>query len=224
LPTDLGSFSNNEKIVPSFNLNDRTARLRSFLQGEVLFQDDLPNNEFTTRPYDDGRVIESQVPENREQYHYTFRAGSDWKVSGRDTLSFSGVYDFERHVDVAQVPFILTSTGQRERYWFWREEEETGFVNATIDLQRQFGTPGHELSVNAQYTRGKEDEAYYLNEVSRIREGSDMTHLVAIEHTLPVSVDYTRPLRAGRLELGAKIQRRWIPVTYAVGRGQNSVI
>ncbi len=51
------------------------------MQGELLLQDDLPNNEFTTRFYDDGRVIESQVPENREQYHYTVRLGADWKIS-----------------------------------------------------------------------------------------------------------------------------------------------
>ena len=70
LPTELGSYSNNEKIVPSLNLNYRTARTRSFVQGEFLVQDDLPNNEFHTRFYDDGRVIESQVPENREQIHY----------------------------------------------------------------------------------------------------------------------------------------------------------
>ena len=55
---------------PSLNLNYRTARTRSFVQGEFLVQDDLPNNEFHTRFYDDGRVIESQVPENREQIHY----------------------------------------------------------------------------------------------------------------------------------------------------------
>src|SRR5687767_14132117 len=40
LPTDLGSFSNNEKIIPSFSLNYRTANVRSFIQGEVLWQDD----------------------------------------------------------------------------------------------------------------------------------------------------------------------------------------
>lgn len=67
LPTELGSFSSNEKIIPSLSLNYNTERLRGFAQGEVLYQDDLPNNEFTTRYYDDSRVIESQVPENREQ-------------------------------------------------------------------------------------------------------------------------------------------------------------
>jgi outer membrane receptor protein involved in Fe transport len=224
LPTDLGSFSTNEKIIPSLSLNYRTPTTRTFVQSEVLWQDDLPNNEFTTRFYDDGRVIESQVPENREQYHYTVRVGSDWKINPANSLTVSGIYDFERHVDVAQVPFILTSTGQRERFWFWREQEDTGFTNVNLDFQRQFTTPGHELGVNVQYTLGLEDEAYFLNEESRVRTGTDMTHLVAAEHTLPVSIDYTRPLRTGRLELGTKFQRRWIPVTYTVGRGQQSVI
>jgi outer membrane receptor protein involved in Fe transport len=219
----MGQFTN-EKIVPSFNLSHRADRVRSFIQGEVLFQDDLPNNEFTTRIYDDGRVIESQVPENREQYHYTIRGGVDWTFRNANSLSVSGVYDFERHVDRAQVPFILQSTGARERFWFWREQEDTGFTNVNATFKRPFGAPGHELDVNLQYTRGLEDEAYFLNEESPIRVGTDMTHLVAAEHTLPLSVDYTRPLRTGRLELGAKLQRRWIPVTYTVDRGQQSVI
>ena len=49
LPTELGSFSRNEKIVPSLSLSYNTARVRAFAQGELLQQDDLPNNEFTTR-------------------------------------------------------------------------------------------------------------------------------------------------------------------------------
>lgn len=224
LPTDLGSFSANEKIIPSVSMNYRTPRTRTFLQSEVLFQDDLPNNEFTTRVYDDGRVVESQVPENREQYHYTIRLGSDVRIDAANSITFSGVYDFERHVDVAQVPFILAPTGERERFWFWREEEDTGFTNINADFQRRFSAPGHGLRLNVQYTRGLEDEAYFLNEVSRVRVGTDMTHLVAAENTLPVSLDYTRPLRTGRLELGGKLQRRWIPVTYTVERGRQSVI
>lgn len=224
LPTDLGSYSTNEKIIPSLNLNYRTARMRSFFQGELLLQDDLPNNEFHTRFYDDGRVIESQVPENREQLHYIVTLGADWNVNGANTMSVSGIYDWETHTDRAQVPFILASTGARERFWFWREKEDTGFANAAFDWKRQFATPGHQLGVNLQYTRGWEDEAYFLNEVSRVREGTDNTHVLGIENTMPLSIDYTRPLRAGRLELGTKLQRRWLPVTYTVGRGVQSVI
>ena len=224
LPTELGSYSNNEKIIPSLSLNYNTETGRSFVQGEVLVQDDLPNNEFTTRFYDDGRVIESQVPENREQTHYIIRAGSDLVIGDANTLSIGVIYDFETHTDRAQVPFILASTGDRERYWFWREKEDTGFANVSSNFKHEFAAPGHELDVNLQYTRGWEDEAYFLNEVSSVREGTDMTHLKAVENTLPLSIDYTRPLASGRLELGTRLQRRWLPITYTVDRGVQSVI
>src|SRR5688500_17921175 len=224
LPTDLGSFTNNEKITPGANLTYRTPRTRTFMQGELMLQDDLPNNEFTTRFYDDGRVIESQVPENREQYIYTVRLGTDVAIDERNTITASGAHNYEHHVDVAQVPFILRQTGERERFWFWRESEGTGFTNAGVDFTHRFTAPGHELGVNLQFTRGKEDEAYFLNEESPIRVGTDDTHIVAIENTLPLSIDYTRPLATGRLELGTKLQRRWIPVTYTVRRGVQSVI
>ena len=224
LPTELGSCSRNEKIVPSLSLSYNTARVRAFAQGELLKQDDLPNNEFTTRFYDDGRVIESQVPENREQTHYIVRLGSDLLLDNANTFTVSGIYDVESHTDRAQVPFILASTGQRERYWFWTEEETTGFANATLNWKREFPTPGHELDVNLQYTRGWEDEAYFLNEESSVRVGTDMTHLKAVENTLPLSIDYTRPLASGRIELGTKLQRRWLPITYMVDRGVQSVI
>ncbi len=224
LPTDLGSFSKNEKIIPSLSLNYNTESVRAFAQGEILTQDDLPNNEFTTRFYDDGRVIESQVPENREQTHYIIRAGSDVVLDEANTLTISGIYDLETHTDRAQVPFILQATGVRERFWFWREEESTGFANVNLNLKHEFATPGHELDANLQYTRGWEDEAYFLNEVSSVREGTDMTHLEAVENTLPLSIDYTRPLASGRLELGTKLQRRWLPITYTVDRGVQSVI
>ena len=223
LPTDIGSYTTNEKVIPNLSLNYNTRRVRSFLQGDYMLQHDLPNNEFTTRRYDDGRVIESQVPENRRQWHYSIRAGSDI-TNGRSTFSLSGIYDLETHIDRAQVPFILASTGQRERFWFWREKESTGFANASANWKHAFGTPGHELDVNLQYTRGWEDEAYSLNEESAVRVGTDFTHVDAVEHTVPLSIDYTRPLASGRVELGGKLQRRWLPVTYVVVRGVQSVI
>ncbi len=224
LPHNRGSFTNNEKLIPSVNLNYRTPRTRTFMQGDFTLQDRLPNNEFTTRFYDDGRVIESQVPENREQYIYTIRGGSDLTLNSNNTLTLSGVHNYEHHVDIAQVPFILQPAGQFERLWFWRESEGTGFTNANVDLTHRFGAPGHELGVTLQFTRGKEDEAYFLNEESPIRVGTDDTHIIAIENTLPLNIDYTRPLATGRIEFGTKLQRRWIPVTYTVRRGVQSVI
>ncbi|MBT5032630.1 MAG: TonB-dependent receptor [Proteobacteria bacterium] len=224
LPTDLGSFSINPKVQPSVNLNYNTDKARYFLQAEVLLQDRLPNNEFTTRFYDDGRVIESQVPENREQVHYVIKTGADWLVNDNHSFFLSALFDYESHEDNAQVPFIDQASGTRNRFWFWREEEVTGYANLSFSHKYSFIEPGHELDSSIQFTRGWEDESYFLNEESPVRIGTDATHLDATEYTIPVQVDYTRPLASGRLETGLKYQKRWIPVTYLVDRGVQSVI
>jgi hypothetical protein len=74
--------------------------------------------------------------------------------------------------------------------------------------------------MSLQYTRGWEDEAYYLNDSSNIRESKDTTHLIATEHTIPFLIDYVKPLRSGRVEAGAKLQIRRIPITYEIGMGE----
>ena len=224
LPTDLGSFSHNGKAIPSLNLNYNTKSARTFLFYQGLIQRDLPNNEFTTRFYNDGRIIASQVPENRRQSQNIVRLGTDFGLGSPNVFSISGLYDTETHTDSAQVPFILESTGQRQRFWFWRERESNGIASAAFNWKHLFRTPGHELNVNLQYSRIWEDEAYHLNEVSSVRTGTDFTHVIAPENTFPLTIDYTRPLQTGRLELGAKVQRRWLPITYEVQRGTQSVI
>jgi hypothetical protein len=224
LPTDLGSFSHNGKAIPSLNLNYNTGSARTFLFYQALMQRDLPNNEFTTRFYDDGRIIASQVPENRRQSQNIVRLGADFGVGSANVFSISGLYDTETHTDSAFVPFILQSTGQRERFWFWRERESNGIANAAFNWKHAFRTPGHELNFNIQYSRIWEDESYHLNEVSNVRTGTDATHVIAPENTFPLTVDYIRPLPSGRLELGGKLQRRWLPIRYEVQRGTQSVI
>lgn len=224
LPTELGSFRNNPKAAPALNLAYSDDTRRAFLQLEYLNLEGLPNNEFHTRYYDDGRVVASQVPENRRQWRYIAKAGLDWSLDSGNLFSVAAARDYELHIDRAQVPFIDLNTGHRERFWFWREKESTEYTNFTTYYKWQFAQPGHTLNLRAEYTRGKEDEAYFLNEVSNIRTGTDDTHIVADENALPVMLDYVRPLRFGRLETGLKYQRRWIPVTYDVVRGAQSVI
>ncbi|MFC2113705.1 TonB-dependent receptor plug domain-containing protein [Bacteroidota bacterium] len=51
LPTDLGSYSANPKLIPSLNMNYRREKVNLFLQSEAMFLKGLPNNEFTTRYY-----------------------------------------------------------------------------------------------------------------------------------------------------------------------------
>ena len=68
--------------------------------------------------------------------------------------------------DHANIPF-LTEEGTRTRLWFWTEDEVTGFFNSSLSYKRRLGEVGHEITLNAQYTRGWEDEAYFLNENRR---------------------------------------------------------
>jgi hypothetical protein len=113
-------------------------------------------------------VIDSQVPENRYQTHHSAKIGADFLL-GANILSLSGIHDLEHHTDRAQVPFILRATGERQRFWFWREEESTGLANVTANWKHNFPTPGHELELNLQCTLGWEDEQYFLNENSPVR-------------------------------------------------------
>jgi outer membrane receptor protein involved in Fe transport len=109
-PTDFGSYSVNPKLIPSLNLNYRTNKLNYFLQTEFIIQEALPNNEFTTRFYDDGRNILSQVPENRRQFRSIITGGVDYAISEKDNLTISGMFDREKHIDTSQVAFIDLNT------------------------------------------------------------------------------------------------------------------
>ncbi len=224
LPTQLGSYDWNPKYIPSLNLNYKTSKFNLFLLSELIRQKSLPNNEFTTRVYEDGSGTVSQVPENRTQTRYILNGGLDWMINENNTLTFSAVYDYEKHVDTAQVPYIDIGTWQRYRYWAWRETEVTGYMNFTLNYKHKFAQPGHEFNASALYTKGWEDESYFLNDSSDIRQSTDTTHILATEHTTSLAIDYIKPLRNGRLEAGSKITLRRIPVTYTVGHGEQSVI
>lgn len=222
--TDLGSYSFNPKLIPSLNLNYRKDKLNYFLQSEFILQEALPNNEFTTRNYEDGRNIISQVPENRRQFRTIINGGVDYNPDDQNSFTFSGLYDREKHIDTAQVAFIDLNTDARQRLYTWKEEEVTRYINAAANYRHKFEQPGHTLQADVQYTQGLEDETYSLNDSSAVRVGRDKTNIRAIEYTTSLSTDYVRPLKDGRLEIGAKIRIRRLPVTYTITPGNNSII
>ncbi len=223
-PTELGSFSINPKLIPSINLNYKKDKVNYFLQSEFILQEALPNNEFTTRNYDDGRNIGSQVPENRKQFRSIINAGIDYDLDENNSFTLSGLYDREKHIDTAQVAFIDLNNNIRNRLYAWQEEEVTRYINAAVNYRHKFQQAGHTLSANAQYTQGLEDETYSLNDSSAVRIGTDKTNIRAIENTTSVSTDYVRPLKSGRMELGAKVRIRRLPVTYTITPGNQSII
>ncbi|WP_020567375.1 outer membrane beta-barrel protein [Neolewinella persica] len=224
LPTELGRYRLNSHLQPNLGLNYRSDKIRGWFQGSVLAQEKLPNNEFTTRNYADGRRTISQVPENRRQIHYVARGGVDFLLDENNTLSLSGIYDYEHHIDTAQIPFIDLNTNQRYRYWNWKEDESTSLINGRADFRHNFGAPGHELELSAQLSQGKEDEQYFLNDSTSFRQAQDTSHLIAIENISAFNIDYVRPLAGGRIEAGGQLRFRRLPVTYEIGQGVRSII
>lgn len=222
--TDLGSYDFNPKLIPSVNFNYRKEKINYFLQSEFILQEALPNNEFTTRNYDDGRNIISQVPENRRQFRSIINGGIDYDPNENNSFTLSGLYDREKHIDTAQVAFIDLNTNTRNRLYTWQEEEVTRYINISANYRHRFPQPGHTLGGNIQYTQGLEDETYSLNDSSSVRIGRDKTNIRAIENTTSMEADYVKPLKQGRVELGAKLRIRRLPVTYTITPGNNSII
>ena len=224
LPTELGSYSSNPSGILGLNLNYKKDKVNFFFQSEAMLLQKLPNNEFTTRYYDDGTVTASQVPENRKQHRFILKGGMDYNFDEDNIVTISAMFDREHHIDTAQVPYIDVSTGKRYRYIAWNEDETTGYMNYLANFSHNFAQKGHKLEVSAQYTKGWEDETYYLNDSSAVRIGRDVTNILATEHTTSIQTDYVKPLSKGRMELGAKARFRNLPVEYTVDRGENSVI
>lgn len=224
LPSTIGSYSINPKIIPSLNLNYKTSGVNLFLQTEIMRQRKLPNNEFTTRNYTDGRSIIAQIPENRTQTHYMVKGGFDWQINERNSFLLSAMYDYEHHVDKADVGFFNAENMNPDRRWQWHEHETTGLASISGTFTHKFANPGQELNAALQYTNGWENEKYFLNETSSYRVGEDTTHVIAKEHITQMTIDYVHPTSNGRIEAGAKGQKRRLPVTYDVYKGDKSVI
>lgn len=226
LPTGMPSYSQNLKITPSLNLNYKTEKLNIFWQSYLIRQRRLPNNEFTTRNYDNGNITESQVAENRSQYHYNLKLGLDWNIASNQTITIFGLYDYEWHIDTTRVWYFGNQDYQLPlRKWGFHESEGTGFTNITLQHKLRFQQAGHELNTQFLFTKGWEDETYNLSQ-----DGpspfpvikSDKTRVLAPEYVYLLSSDYVKPLPFGRIEAGVSGRLRHMPITYTVTKDQDN--
>ena len=220
LPTGMPSYNNNLKLTPSLNLNYKTEKLNLYWQSYLIHQRRLPNNEFTTRFYDNTDMVESQVAENRSQNRYNLKLGLDWNPSPQQTITIFGLYDYEWHIDTTRVWYFLNKEYiSPMRKWGFHESEGTGFTNVTLQHKYRFQQAGHELNSQILFTKGWEDETYNLSQdgpspYPLIR--TDRTQVLAPEYVYLLSSDYTRPLPFGRLEAGISGKLRHMPITYTM--------
>ncbi|GHB60660.1 TonB-dependent receptor [Persicitalea jodogahamensis] len=224
LPTIRPQYQATPKVNPSLSLNYRKGKVNAFFQGDYLYTETLNKNEFVTRTYDDGTVIEQQTKRNRNTTFITTKAGIDWNLSSSDVLTVSGLFGSEKILDNGDEPFFNGNLSERYRLWQFLEDELKTTVVASATYQHKYSQPGHVLNLGFNYTFHREDEKYFFTNIRPTFTGKDSFKLLSDENVADLNLDYVRPLRYGRFESGFKFRRRVIPTNMQFFPGLNSPI
>ncbi len=224
LPTIRPQYQATPKINPSLNINYRKNKVNTFLQADYLYTQTLNKNEFVTRRYVDGTIIEQQTKRNRNTGFLTTKAGVDINLTSSSSLTLSGLYGNETIIDRGDEPFFDEGLKNRLRLWQFLEDEVKTTVMATALFSQNFKQPGHKLNAGFNYTFHREDEKYFFTNILPTFTGKDAFALISDEHVADINFDYTKPLRYGRIEAGIKFRRRTIPTNMQFFPGKNSPI
>ena len=223
LTTGLGALWQKKENLPTIRPQyQRTPKINSFLQADWLYTETLNKNEFSTRTFDDGTVINQQLKRNRNTHFLTTKAGFDWNIDNQNMLTISGLYGLEKIIDRGDQPFFNKDYTTRNRLWQFLEDELKTTIVASAAYQHKFKQPGHVLNASFNYTFHREDEKYNFINNMPTYIGLDSFKLLSDEHVADVNLDYVRPLKHGRIEGGFKFRYRNIPTNMQFKPGINS--
>ncbi|MCA0428237.1 MAG: TonB-dependent receptor family protein [Bacteroidetes bacterium] len=224
LPTIRPQYQFTPKINPSLSLNYRKNKINLFFQTDNLYTQTLNKNEFVTRTYDDGAIINQQLKRNRNTNFFTSKAGVDWSLNQNNTLTISTLFGSEKIIDRGDQPFFNADNTVRRRLWQFLEDELKTTVMATAGYQHKFKQAGHLLNIGLNYTFHREDEKYFYDNYLPTKFGTDAFKLLSDEQVYDFNLDYIKPLNYGRIETGIKLRNRNIPTNMQFIPGLNSVL
>ncbi len=224
LPTIRPQYTRTPKINPSLSLNYRQNKINAFLQADNLYTETLNKNEFVTRTYNDGSIVKQQLKRNRNTNFFNSKAGIDWYMNERNSLTVSGMFGSEKIIDRGDQPFFSSDLSERKRLWQFFEDELKTTVMASGRYQHKFTQPGHLINVDFNYTSHREDEKYFYDNYLTDSKGTDAFKLLSDEQVYDWSVDYIKPLRYGQIETGIKLRNRSIPTDMQFIPGIYSVL
>lgn len=224
LPTITPQYKVTPKINPSLSLNYKKEKVNVYFQGDYLYTETLNKNEFVTRTYNDGTIINQQTKRNRDTQFTTFKTGIDWAINENNNFSFSTLYGSEKILDHGEEPFFNADYSERQRLWKFIEDELKTTITASTSYQHKFKEAGHVLNAGLNYTFHREDEKYFFDNIMPDFTGKDAFKLLSDESVLDFNLDYTKPLKYGRFETGVKIRSRNIPTNMQFFPGTNSPI
>ena len=222
LPTIRPQYQTTPKINPSLSLNYRKNKVNAFLQSDWLYTETLNKNEFVTRTFADGTIINQQTKRNRNTHFLTTKTGIDWNINSQDILTVSGLFGIEKIIDRGDQPFFNKDFSNRQRLWQFVEDELKTTAVASVAYQHKFKQAGHLLNMGFNYTFHREDEKYNFVNTLPTFTGLDSFKLLSDEHVADFNFDYVRPLKYGRFEGGIKFRYRDIPTNMQFKPGVNS--
>lgn len=222
LPTIRPQYQYTPKINPSLSLNYRKNKVNVFFQGDYLYTQTLNKNEFVTRTYNDGTIINQQTKRNRTTTIGTAKTGLDWNINENNSFTISGLFSSEKILDNGDEPFFNNDLTQRNRLWKFLEDELKTTVTASVGFEHKFKQVGRKLNIGFNYTFHREDEKYYFENILPTYTGLDSFKLISDEHVADFNLDYVQPLKYGKIETGFKFRRRVIPTNMEFIAGLNS--
>lgn len=225
LPTIRPQYQATPKVNPSVALNYRKKKINFFLQADNLYTKTLNKNEFVTRTYDDGTIINQQLKRNRNTNFFSSTAGIDWFINDHNSLTFSGLFSQESIKDYGDQPFFNDDFNERLRLWQFLEDEVLTAAMASVAYEHKFQQPGHKLNIGFNYTFDREDEKYFFTNTRPSFTTEESFFLIADQRVADFILDYTKPMKHGLLETGIKFRSRTIPTDMQFNpAAQNSVL
>lgn len=211
LPNTRPQSTNNPKYNPSLSLNYRNSKINLFLQADYLNTLSLNRNEFVTRKYFDGTIINQQLLRNRSTNFLHGKFGMDWYLDPMNSLTLSVIFDQENVTDEGDQPFFNGITNEQLRFWQFTEKEIVSTASGVLSYEHRFREPGHKLNSAIVVTMDQENESYSLKNLTTYFIANESFHLLANQRVLSWTLDYQRPISHGLLEMGLKYRYRSIP-------------
>ena len=222
LQTIRPQYSLTPKVNPTLSLNYLKNKINAFFQGDYLYTETLNKNEFVTRTYNDGTIINQQTKRNRNTHFTTIKSGIDWNINEQNILTVSGLFGTEKIIDNGDQPFFNADYSERLRLWQFLEDELKTTAMATASYQHKYKEAGHILNMGINYTFHREDEKYFFDNILPTSTSKDAFKLLSDEKVADFNIDYIKPLKYGRIETGFKFRNRVIPTNMQFFPGTNS--